>query len=78
MLRLNVQIPWRHNLHAAVFYIWTANLSPLLSASDFHNTHTDTGSPGYRKRLQAASLCHQEPNGDDANGHDLIRQAHHQ
>ena len=39
------------------------------------HTNTDTGSPGHRKRLQADSLCHQEPNGDDANGHDLIRQA---
>lgn len=50
---------------------------PLTSTTPAQ-THTDTGSHGHRKRLQAASLRHQEPNGDDANGHDLIRQAHHQ
>lgn len=49
-----------------------------LTSTTLTQIHTDMGSPGYRKRLQAASLCHQEPNGDDANGHDLIRQAHHQ
>ena len=85
MLHMNVQIPWHHCLHAAVFYIWTANLSLLLSGFDpphphththtHTQIHTHTGSHGYRKCLQADSLRHQEPNSDDANGHDLIRQA---
>lgn len=64
--------PWHHYRCAAVFYIWTANLSPLLSHT---HARTHARSRGYRKRLQADSLCHQEPNGDDANGYDLIRQA---
>lgn len=48
--------------------------------SQHTHTHEDThihtgGSHGYRKCLQADSHRHQEPNSDDANGHDLIRQA---
>lgn len=61
-------------LYQLIYHHW-------LSGFDSHNTHTqihtntDTGSRGHRKRLQADSLCHHEPNGDDTNGHDLIRQA---